>query len=297
LRALNELPACVTFHPFADTQQWSVDLEQDRQAGAEQAAQRQAWSPRLTRQARRREQIALVSPVAADPQSVAAATPGAAPAQGAPMTAATRDEATVAQLAAGSPDARSTGAWSALLQIAQLLEELEPEPAARASRSTATAAAPTARVSRAASQVDSVTPDRKAGEAGTGASLAASAGGAEVAAMQAATDEPTALLEQYVSMLWADAGSPASAAPARTAARAAAEQSPAGPAPRAPSLLLPARTQREAHTDGALPTKSADAVVPPLLRPANDEQTQESLEERINRALLEQAWLRGVDLT
>ena len=298
LRALSELPAVVGFHPFADTQQWSVDLEQDRQASAEQAAQRQAWSPRLTRQARRREQIALVSPAAVAPENAASETRGAAPVRGASMTATARDAATVAQPAAGGLDVQSTGAWSALLQITQLLEELEPETARRASPSTATSAAPATRASRAA-PASRLCRARRQREPARHGCLTRAVGGQRrtAAAVQAATGQPTDLLEQYVAMLWADTGAPAPGASAHAAARAAAEQSSAGPAPRAPSLLLPARAQREAQPGAAPPAKAADAALPPLVWPANDEQTEETVEERINRALLEQAWLRGVDLT
>lgn len=115
--------------------------------------------------------------------------------------------------------------------------------------------------------------------------------------MQATLDQPTALLEQYVAMLWAGAASPAPAALAVAAASAAAPPSSAGPAPRAASLLLPSRAQREVQPGPTLPDKAVAAGLPGFVWPANDEQTEESPEERINRALLEQAWLRGVDLT
>ncbi len=298
LRALSQLPEVVRFHPFAETQQWSVDLEQDRQTSAEQAAQRQAWSPRLTRQARRREQIALVDAGAPVPNNATSATRGAAPTQGASMTAATRGETPVAQPGAGGLHTQSTGAWSALLHITRLLEELDPETARRASASAATSAAPATRASRGAPRMDSIARGGNAAQPGAGASPEQSAGGgAEAAAAQAATDQPKALLEQYVAMLWTESASPTPAALARSAAPAAAEQSSARPAPRAPSLLLPARSPRDAQPGAAPPAKTADAALPPLVWPANDEQTDESVEERVNRALLEQAWLRGVDLT
>jgi hypothetical protein len=304
LRALSELPACITFHPFADTQQWSVDLEPDRQTSAEQIAERQAWSPRLTRQARRREQIGLVRSEAQGAGNGATATRGAESTALPATPPAARDGTTEMQPASRDPEVSSTGAWSALVQITQLLAALEPETARRAS-SPAAASSVTTRAARASARIDSAARDRSVGGIGAPASsvrpsrsAAASSTQAAASSTQTATQQPAALLEQYVAMLWSDAKPQTPAGPAREAARSSAEQpSATGPAPRAASLLLPPRPQGEAQSGAAVPPKDADAALAPLVWPANDAYGEESVEERLNRALLEQAWLRGVDLT
>jgi hypothetical protein len=94
---------------------------------------------------------------------------------------------------------------------------------------------------------------------------------------------------QLVAALWSNTaatqGAPLSPSPAQTAEGNGVVR------PRAPSLLLPARAPREAPP-------GADARVPQTDAPsANDPGAEDSLAERLNRELQEQAWLRGVDLT
>jgi len=131
-------------------------------------------------------------------------------------------------------------------------------------------------------------------------------------------DNGVTLLAQYVAKLWHSSEFTQRQNPQRGASQTgnasqqtAATQTPVSrqttPAPRAPSLLT--TNQQHPNTEtaeiGTLPgtpkTQTSEAR-PPMIakaeRPAGRNQpTDEDLDERINRTLIEQAWLRGVDLT
>jgi hypothetical protein len=295
VQALNELPGCITFHPFAATSEWSVDLAQ-KQARATQAAQLQTWSPKLTRRARRRRQISVVD-----------SAPTALPPSAAQSLHAVKTESTLsASSPAGGPSGAlpatrlmpAPGAWSALLRIVQLIDQLESTPAARSPSPAATVPAVTQERRR-----HTVDPPLRALAAAIDAPALRPPAG-EIAAANA--DSPaasesqpaTVLLAEYVAALWNAAGAPASpqSTAAREASRGAAERA-AGPQPRAPSLLLPARAPRETPPGADSEARAADDSAASTAWPANDPGSEDALADRLNRELLEQAWLRGVDLT
>jgi hypothetical protein len=297
MRALNELPACVTFHPFATTAHWYVELERE-QTHAMQATPLQAWSPELTRRARRRRQISVVdSPAAALPSSAAQS-----------LRAVKTDSTLPASSPAGRasralPAARlmpATGAWSALLGIVQLIDEVQSMHAPQSSSSTA--AGPSVAQERRRDGASRADPPLRALAAAIDAPTARPPNG-EIAA--ANTDRPaasesqpaTVLLAEYVAALWNGAGAPANPqTAARESSRGAVERA-AGPRPRAPSLLLSERAPREAPSGADAHALAADDSAPSTAWPANDPGSEDPLAERLNRELLEQAWLRGVDLT
>lgn len=298
VQALDELPACITFHPFAATADWSVDLQRE-QAHASRAEQLQSWAPELTRRARRRQQISVVDSTAATSPSSATRslrvvkTDSALP--DSPLPGVRSAAHAAARL---MPEA---GVWSALLAIVQLVDEIETTPEPGGSPTAAPGAPVTAQRHGGKARTGDMPPEAEAAAIAATAVIAPAGRIAAANSTSAAGSEPqpaTALLAQYVAELWSGAAAPSSpqSAAARAASRAAVE--PAFEArPRAPSLLLPARAPREMPPGLDPEARPADGSSPATAWPANDPGHEDALAERLNRALLEQAWLRGVDLT
>lgn len=103
-----------------------------------------------------------------------------------------------------------------------------------------------------------------------------------------ATARATSLLTQYVTRLWPTTAIPA-AVPHETAATTPA------PLIRAPSLLHPLAPANSDDAAWGKPTTPAPARASPWQ--PDPAPTDDDLASRLNQALLEQAWLRGVDLT
>jgi hypothetical protein len=314
MQALSELPACVTFHPFATTTEWSVDLERE-QARAQQALPAPGWAPELTRRARRRQQISVAHGAQAALPSSATRSPRAEQTRNA-LSHSSSAETRLHPAHAAVRAVPAAGAWSALLAIVQLVEEIEATPESGGSRSAAPA--PAGIRQRRDGNAHTVDPPSRArttvgGAAAmtvrpppgtTAATNAASAAGADSepdAVMRAPDGTPQRdqiLLTHLVAALWSGAATPRSAqlSPAAAAAGETVEGSSAA-RPRAPSLLLPARAPREAVSGDDGRVRPADDGAPSTAWPANDPGEADTLAERLNRELLEQAWLRGVDLT
>jgi hypothetical protein len=300
--ALSELPGCVAFHPFAGTAGWSVDLEREQQADTAQTASTQPWTPELTRNARRRQQISLVKTAASGTHSAPLTNARAAQSEAAMPAPASVAPHSDAQLAAQGPPPANAGAWSALRGIAQLVDALEPASGVRGPRSPAVPATASPLQRTLADAASSVPPQRvAAAPAGTTANTPAQPAAttntsivtdsATASAPDPMRRTPLALLAQYVTALW-------SGHEARPLA--GSEQGVRGttPAPRAPSLLLPGREHQPRDASGGnAHSSAANDSVGELAAPASSASTEEELADRLNRSLLEQAWLRGVDLT
>jgi hypothetical protein len=125
-------------------------------------------------------------------------------------------------------------------------------------------------------------------------------------------DPSLGLLAEYISQLWPTRDASKHKAnqtqSAQQPSRPAASQPAAEPAPRAPSLLqasdnFPARETTEVgirSNGNQQPQLGRDAPVRAVAEQARanaQRPADEELEARLNRALIEQAWLRGVDLT
>ena len=297
VHALDEVPACITFHPFAATADWSVDLQREP-AHAARAEQLQSWSSELMRRARRRQQISVVGGAAALSPS-AATPPRALKADSTLADARLPGARSAAQVPRGlMPEA---GVWNALLAIVQLVDEIEPAPEPGDVPTAAPGASVSSQPRSDNADTADIPPEPKATAVAATALLSPPGKIAAANSTSAAGSEPqpaTALLGQYVAALWSGAAAPSSSrsTAARTASRAAVEPASAA-RPRAPSLLLPARAPRETPPGPEPEARSADGSSPATAWPANDPGHEDALAERLNRALLEQAWLRGVDLT
>jgi hypothetical protein len=312
LQALDGLPACVSFDPFALPGPWQTALHDAAPVPAVDAPTLRAWSSRLTERARRRQPLAL-APAVTTPPAPSPAVPATEPALSAAqprMAHATRPPNPTGVGPMSTPAVHSTaypppqtgraagkaGAWTALLEVAALVDTLEARHLGRAP----------ATVGSAVSQP--MTGDGPGGAPAPGQAAAPgavpsgvppatsnSSPGTATAATPMHTPAPLASLAALVETLWpASLGSPAAGA-----GRAGSEAHPplGAPAPRAPSRLL-----------GELRGSTAVAPLAGAPAPATDARTGSSwpeapagtaddLAERLNQRLLEQAWLRGVDLT
>jgi len=310
LRALNRLPDCASYHPFGVTARWQVELHTEEAARAEEARETSAFTARLTDRARRRQQFSLVTARAAPAERVAEAPQHVAEHFEIPRhlaeNAGTPSPAGDAAPSGGAnpqPAERAAraeqGAWVTLARIAELVDVIgadrapgersrPPEgvmPAAIAAP-TQPAAAPARNARRHAVLTAPPTSER-------GASRALRAGAPADPAPRARLD----LLADYTSVLLPGAG--ATVQGQAPASPPAISLTGAGPAPRAPSLLRPATgagPEDSSVSAREMKTPEAQRASPASSLP-DATTADEDLTARLNRALIEQAWLRGVDLT
>lgn len=323
LQALDALPACVLFDPFASPRQWPTGLTDATPARLAASPAPEDWTGRLIEHARRRPRLAVaptLAPVSAPPLAM----PGVAlmPTAGQPPTSeptrAMRANETSPRPnppapagvpAPREPEADRAGVRAALRQVAALVEDLETSepapviqdatvgaPAAAASGGAANPKAP-----RHAATADAAT-NRAARAPLTPASI-----GQRPAAAPAAGPAPLTSLAALVADLWPGVlRNPAAGTPEPSPAQSESSTSTTAPTPRAASRLLgDQRVSLAAIAPAGSPlSPPAPAPLAPLAGarpgtawPQAPAATDEDLAERLNRQLLEQAWLRGVDLT
>jgi len=301
LRALQALPFASTFHPFAVTAQWVIE----QATSAERSRVSRAGQGVLSQMQARsgpRQRMALVN-----------RTPASAPVTPQPSgSSSDRTTDTLASLpetkAKGTDAGPSTesNSWSVLVQVSRLLEELQPagmvgtmigraiggtaspdEDAARRTRSSAftqlgrhmseAAAAQMSRIHR-----PSADPASRVGSRGN---PPATASGQE---------SPLSLLGQAVATLW-QMEKPVPTSLHRQSDETARQPRPA---PRVPSMLVPSAIVDAMSTTaaerGAAPGEQDRG--PSNSAPPQARHDDEPVADRVNRALIEQAWLRGVDL-
>ena len=301
LRALQALPFASTFHPFAVTAQWMIEqatsAERSRvsRAGQGVLSQTQARSGP-------RHRMALVN-----------RTPASAPvtpqAPGSSSDRTTDTLASLPQTKVKGTDAEpstESNSWSVLVQVSRLLEELQPagmvgtmigraiggaaspdEDAARRTRSSAFT-----RLGRQMSEAGTAQVSRVHQPSADPASRVASRGNPPATA--SGPESPLSLLGQAVATLWPTE----KAVPTSLHRQSDETVRPPGPAPRVASMLVPSAIVDALSTTAAERGAAAGEQErgPSNSAPPQARHDDEPVADRVNRALIEQGWLRGVDL-
>lgn len=326
LAPLDSLPESVDFQAFGATAQWQVDLASEEPKPRAALQPSTSFVERISKRARQRGQLAVVSEeqTAVSPQGEKKSE---SPALSTAASTESKQATTAPQSATATPSIPRTpsGAWTVLERIAELTELLEQTPKASGS-STGTESEQSTRATGATSQDRTKTAQRQSrstavptGPTQTSKSAGTPSPGSKRAPSSSDSQpQPAAgldLLAEYVTKLWhspdPDKASKNQAGQDKSTAAAAAAQAVPKPAPRAPSLLqtgqaflasettevgirpggTAATTEPGGSTHGKVTEEQAASSI------QRSKESHEDLEERINRALIEQAWLRGVDLT
>lgn len=323
IASLDKLPEAATFEALSSTSQWQVELPQTTDQPQQPPRPENRFIERISQRARRQGQLAVIEK-AAPSERPQAPSPGKPSPSTLAAGAERRQDPIVNETGRHYqplPSERS-GSWIVIEQIANLTRQLEQQPksveASSASDGIAkhkrarTNSGKTPAVNRAPSRPAEATikSPRAAGNSDT---LTAAAKQTPPGANPPhPTEAGLALLADYLTQLWpsresaqADKAPPDQGLPATQASR----QAEPAPAPRAPSLLQPGASGEPGGRD-APPGKTSGSGKPigngqqETIKPQNTrhdapsrEWRDDDLEARLNRALIEQAWLRGVDLT
>ncbi len=326
LAPLDSLPESVDFQAFGATAQWQVDLAPEEPKPRAALQPSTSFIERISKRARQRGQFAVVSKAQTGVPAQDEKKSGSHPLSTSASTES-KQTTTAAQSATATQSIPRTqpGAWTVLERIAELTELLEQTPKA-SGNSTGTESEQSTRATGATAQARTKTAQRQSRSTAvpTGPTQASKSAGTPSPGSKRAPSradnqpQPAAglnLLAEYVTKLWhspdPDKASKHQAGQDKSSTAAAAAQAAPKPAPRAPSLLqtsqaflasettevgmrpggTAANTEPGGSTHGKVTEEQAASSIQ---RP---KERHEDLEERINRALIEQAWLRGVDLT